>query len=441
MKRIFLRFFAFVMVSVSVASLLIYALVTWFFGDPLEQSAARQAAPQIFLLEQYVDKASTDDWLNRLNKVREVSDVKFEIIPLQQALPIVPATRRADLQRGAIVIDAKGKSFFRRVDVQGQRYAGSEDDVLQVQGLPIDTLLTLKLELTRFVVIALALLVPIVFWSRSHWLDLQKLANMANAVGSGDLSARVALKESANLFPLSLQLNQMADRIRTLLGAQQHLMHSVSHELRTPIARLEFGMELLHKQAKDLAMETRIEKMRDDLGELDCLVSELLQMAKTNQTHTLQSAPFDVVMTLKTCVESLQHELSAHQIRFEFVEEIWTINADQALLARAMNNLLKNAAKYASTCVTISLKKTADQGIQIAISDDGPGIPETERERIFEPFYRLDRSRDRATGGFGFGLAIALQAVKQHGGKITVHASNLGGAQFVVHLPAALLPN
>lgn len=441
MKRIFLRFFALVMVSISVASLLIYALVTWLFGDPLEQSAARQAAPQIFLLEQYVDKASADDWLNRLNKVREVSDVKFEIIPLQQALPSVPATRRADLQSGAIVIDAKNKSFYRRVDLQGQRYAGSEDDVLQVQGLPIDTLLTLKLELTRFVVIALALLIPIVFWSRSHWLDLQRLANMADAVGSGDLSARVTLKESANLFPLSLQLNQMAARIHTLLGAQQHLMHSVSHELRTPIARLEFGMELLQKQAKDLAMETRIEKMRDDLGELDSLVSELLQMARMNQTQTLRSAPFDLAATLRACVDGLQHELSAHQVSIEFVREICAINADQALLTRAINNLLKNAAKYASTRVTISLEIPADRTIQIAISDDGPGIPETERERIFEPFYRLDRSRDRATGGFGFGLAIALQAVQQHGGKITAHTSNLGGAQFVVHLPAALLLN
>lgn len=441
MKRIFLRFFALVMVSITVASLLIYALVTWLFGDPLEQSAARQAAPQIFLLEQYVDKASADDWLNRLNKVREVSDVKFEIIPLQQALPNVPTKRRADLQGGAIVIDAKSKSFYRRVDLQGQRYAGSEDDVLHVHGLPIDTLLTLKLELTRFVVIALALLIPIVFWSRSHWLDLQRLAKMADAVGSGDLSARVALKESANLFPLSLQLNQMAARIQTLLGAQQHLLHSVSHELRTPIARLEFGLELLHKQAKDLAMETRIEKMRGDLAELDSLVSEVLQMAKMNQAQTLRSAPFDLAVTLRACIDGLQHELSAHQIKLEFEEEICMINADQALLIRAINNLLKNAAKYASTRVTISLEIRADRTIQIAISDDGAGIPEAERERIFEPFYRLDRSRDRATGGFGFGLTIALQAVQQHGGTITVGTSQLGGAQFVIYLPAALLLN
>jgi two-component system OmpR family sensor kinase len=112
------------------------------------------------------------------------------------------------------------------------------------------------------------------------------------------------------------------------------------------------------------------------------------------------------------------------------------IEADPRLLGRALSNLLRNAQKYATGRIAVAAGRIGGQ-VTIAVEDDGPGIPDEERERIFEPFYRLDRSRDRATGGFGLGLSIVRKAVLLHGGSVHVERSGLGGARFVVSLPAA----
>jgi two-component system OmpR family sensor kinase len=436
MNRLFFRFFLLVMLSITLATFVIYAVISWLFGDPLEENAARQAAPQIFLLEQYIDKAPPDEWLVRLNKVREVSHVKLELIPLQQALARLSPKQQLTLQNGVVVIDAANKSFFRRVDLHGEKYIGSEDDVVLAQDLPIDLAFAIKMEALRYVIVALALLIPIALWSRSHWQGLQNLSRVADEFGSGKLSARASIKKSASIYPLAEHINRMAGRIQTLLGAQQHLLHSVSHELRTPIARLEFGLELLRKAAPDPAIETRIDAMQEDLAELNALVSELLNMAKLDQ-QSITMLPFELAPALQNCLAGLQHELAQHEVHIRLEHDQTMINGEQRLLIRAIGNLIKNAAKYSERQIIISSIHNDEGGIDIMVEDDGPGIPEAEHEHIFEPFYRLDRSRDRTTGGFGLGLSIARQALQQHGGYITINQSALGGARFVMHLPKA----
>jgi signal transduction histidine kinase len=105
------------------------------------------------------------------------------------------------------------------------------------------------------------------------------------------------------------------------------------------------------------------------------------------------------------------------------------------MIDRAIGNILRNAAKYANRHISLAVHVGENSSIEISVDDDGPGIPEDQRDHIFEPFYRLDRSRDRTTGGFGLGLAIALKAVRLHGGSIHVGHSQLGGAQFIIRLP------
>lgn len=441
MNRLFFRFFLLVMLSITLATFLIYGAISWLFGDPLEENAARQAAPQIFLLEQYIDKAPTDEWLVRLNKVREVSHVKLELIPLQQALSRLPAKQRKNLQSGAVVIDAANKSFFRRVDLIGEKYVGSEDDVVLAQDLPIDLAFAIKMEALRYVIVALALLIPIALWSRSHWQGLQNLSRVADEFGNGKLSVRANIRKSASIYPLAEHINRMASRIQSLLGAQQHLLHSVSHELRTPIARLEFGLELLRKAAQDpkiiSTIEPRIDAMQEDLTELNSLVSELLDMLKLDQQEQARMLPFELASALQTCLTGLSYELAQHEVIIHLANDEMIIVGEQRLLMRAIGNLLKNAAKYSKRQILISSQYTTN-GIAIVVEDDGPGIPEVEHERIFEPFYRLDRSRDRATGGFGLGLAIVRRVLQQHGGNISVGRSTLGGASFVLHLPTAV---
>lgn len=432
MNRIFFRFFVLVMLSITVATFVIYFAISRLFGDPLEDIARRQSAAQIFLIEQYVDKAPADEWLQRLNKVREVSGINIELIPLADANRALLSERHAALKRGEVVLDIEHKAFFRRVDLYGNAYVGSAEDVIWARDLPIDIGLALKIEALRYVIVALALLIPIAWWSRSHWMGLQLLSRVADAVGAGQLSARARLAPSASIYPLAERINHMAGRIEGLLDAQRNLLHSVSHELRTPIARLEFALELLRSKAANPELEARIVAMEGDVTELNGLVNELLSMSKLDSGAALQLETFALAPALQACIDALPPSQCATQA--DLAPQLGELLADRRLLARAIGNLLRNAQKYCAQQVTLSAHRGAQ--LEILVDDDGPGIPEEERARIFEPFYRLDRSRDRATGGFGLGLSIAYKAVTLHGGTIRVEQSPLGGARFVISLPA-----
>jgi signal transduction histidine kinase len=436
MNRIFARFFLLVMLSITVATIAIYFSINYLFGDPLEEIARNQAAAQIFLLEQYIDKAPAEEWLVRLNKVREVSNVHSELIPLDAAQVALSPAKAALLARGDVVIDVPSKSLFRRVDLVGARYIGSDDDVIHVQGLPIDIGLALKMEALRYVIVALALLIPIALWSRAHWRGLQALSKAADDFGEGRLATKIEMSRSASIYPLAQCMNQMAQRIESLLDAHKTLLHSVSHELRTPIARLEFGLELLREESPNDLPLARIHAMGADIVELNTLVNELLTLTKLDHQHSSRQIRFSAIDMLNDCLSSVAHSFEGKELVTEFANNLGELVGDQRLIARALGNLLLNAAKYGSHRILLSAHRLANGEFVATVEDDGPGIPEEERQRVLEPFYRLDRSRDRNTGGFGLGLAIAQKAVALHGGKIVVTASALGGARVSLIIPA-----
>jgi two-component system OmpR family sensor kinase len=433
--RVFLRFFVPVMLSVAVASAIVYFAITRMVGDPVEDLARRQAAAQIFLLEQYVDKAPPDEWLTRLNQVREVSGSHYDLISLSSARAALPASSQAALVRGDVVLDLAGKSFLRRVDLDGARYVGSERDVVRARELPIDVDVALKTEALRFLIVALVLLVPLGVWSRRHWHGLQALGRVADEFGAGNLDARARMAASSTMYPLAERMHGMAGRIDSLLSAQTSLLHSVSHELRTPIARLTFGLTLLEDASVDPAVHKRVRAMAGDVEELNALVGELLAMTRLDSSHALQLESIDLARMLGDCVASLPPMASSVPVELDVAAGLGQVSADARLLSRAVCNLLGNARRYADTRVVLRAYRE-DGGVNIVVEDDGPGIPSKEREQVFAPFYRLDRSRDRATGGFGLGLAIARKAVQLHGGSLTVEDGSMGGARFVMTIPA-----
>ncbi len=287
------------------------------------------------------------------------------------------------------------------------------------------------------VLIGATLLACLLLWLRPHWRDLEKLKGTAERFGKGHLSERTQISAHSNIGSLAHVFDTMASDIEHLLNQQRDLLNAVSHELRTPLTRLDFGLALALSDDLPAASRERLQGLVAHIRELDELVLELLSYSRLQNPAWV---PEQVEVSLDEFVDSIlgsvDEELSSPDIVIDVLlnGQLARFSLDPRLTARAIQNLLRNAMRYCDKRIQVSVQ-VSGKGCEIQVDDDGIGIPEDERERIFEPFYRLDRSRDRATGGFGLGLAISRRALEAQNGTLTVEPSPLGGARFRLWLP------
>jgi two-component system sensor histidine kinase RstB len=229
----------------------------------------------------------------------------------------------------------------------------------------------------------------------------------------------------------------MAERIQQLIATQKELSSAISHELRTPIARLRFALEMLAETPDPNERERLWRTMEADLDELDGLIDSSLTYARFEREQPdLDLTAVEIAPWLEEQVEAsrvLARKLEL-QVDNTALPPLLRVELDRRSMPYAITNLLRNAIKYARTRIRVSTE-VRDGRIQVHVDDDGIGIPADERERVFSAFTRLDRSRDRATGGYGLGLAIARLVLEQHGGNASAAASPLGGARFTLSWP------
>jgi len=177
--------------------------------------------------------------------------------------------------------------------------------------------------------------------------------------------------------------------------------------------------------------------MKQDVSELDELIEEMLGYAKFG-AHNLKLNLEDIVPEhwLKDIIKHYDEKNIKIQLNITspILDKSKTITIDSHLMSRAINNLIRNGLRYAESQLVISLEIVENQ-VNLHIEDDGPGIPEQFYEQIFQPFTRLDTSRDKQSGGYGLGLAIVQKILLQHGGQINVGKSQLGGADFLLNWP------
>ncbi|MCF9009801.1 ATP-binding protein, partial [Pseudomonas carnis] len=230
---------------------------------------------------------------------------------------------------------------------------------------------------------------------------------------------------------LAGHFNQMAERIEGLIANQRELTNAVSHELRTPIARLSFELDQLRQQSDPRQSRALINDMYADLGELEEMVSELLTYASLEPGATqVTREQIEAHSWLDSVIGSVALEAEAEGVQLSLRTcEVDVIQIEPRFMARAVINLLRNAIRYADRRVEVSLVKFGS-GYEVRVNDDGPGVPLEGRTKIFEPFLRLDASRDRRTGGFGLGLALVKRVSQWHGGQVEVQDSEWGGASF-----------
>jgi signal transduction histidine kinase len=239
----------------------------------------------------------------------------------------------------------------------------------------------------------------------------------------GDLGARVKVEGHDELAALAASFNRSAQRIEELVAAHRLLLANCSHELRTPLARIAVAVSLLGEQAD---ARTR-QSLKQDVAELDQLIEEILLASRLDAQPTLdRHEPVDLL--------ALAAEEAAHY-DLETTGAPATVVGDRLLLRRLIRNLLENARRYAGDGpIEISVHPTAGRAI-LEVTDHGPGIPASERERIFEPFYRLPETRENGRGS-GLGLALVRQIARRHGGDAVCLAAEGGGSRFRIDLPA-----
>ena len=254
-------------------------------------------------------------------------------------------------------------------------------------------------------------------------------------IAEGDLDARAPTGKRDALGQLGGCINKMADQIKNLVSSQRDLIHAVSHEMRTPTARIGFGLELLSEAASEDERAQRIEAIRKDLDEMDDLLGELLVFLKygdSKEDVTREDlSVWEIAVAAKDRAAGIREDV---EIQIEIGKDE-TISVEPKTFQRVLENLTRNAIRHAASVVLIRSQVGNGGVVAIDVEDDGTGIPEDQRASVFEPFVRLDPSRDRKVGGAGLGLAIAWRAMQRQGGGIEVgESSNLGGARFTILL-------
>ncbi|MGO1069999.1 ATP-binding protein [Lysobacter sp. CA199] len=406
--------------------LVVQQVFPYLFPDQYSASARHEFVGELTLLRDRLHGASGAQLSLRLAQLNRETPGRYSLVPADE-LAALPARVRADLQTGGTSSDHVSSEHHHIY----LRLGGGE--VVEIGYVENDFPIRYIAYLTVFAMVLLGLMI----WLQPHWRDLERLRETAAQFGDGDLGARARLRGGSSIRQLCAYFNNMADQIGRLIQSQRDMVNAASHELRTPITRLEFGLANLADTLDDRVARARVHALRCDVEELDLLVGELLTLGmleRNGATPTLEPVQLAAFLRASTGVSAEELRIRSTNIEWAISPALDEIDVEPRSLRRAFSNLMRNAVRYADHTIRVSAEVDGEDWL-LVVEDDGVGIPPEDRRRVFEPFYRLDRSRDRATGGFGLGLSIVRQVVDRHGGQIHVDASPLGGARFVARLP------
>lgn len=392
----------------------------------------------ITLIEDELYRTPRREWEHKIKEIDEKFSYRLGIVERITLDRTLTPKQVIKLDAGDIAIDHDGDIMYRRLGtsskvlVVGPLAANRNPEINE--RLPLE----LRLRLLTWSLIGVIFGIALWFWVRPIWRDLETLRQTALDLGDGDFDARSPPARSPIFAPLSDTMNSMAERVQQLLATHRELSSAISHELRTPMARMRFALEMLTDTDDDGERARLWAMMEADLDELDHLIDTSLTYARFEreapEPHFASVHFAEWLNDEVDAVRLLGRNLNI-TVDTDNLPENLDIDVDRKAMPYALRNLLRNAFKYASKKIVVSAR-LQDGRIMIHVDDDGIGIPPADRESVFSAFTRLDRSRDRATGGYGLGLAITRRVLELHGGTASADASPLGGARFTLAWPA-----
>ena len=297
---------------------------------------------------------------------------------------------------------------------------------------------------TAIVLLAIALPLGILMLAGVVWLSIGRalrpvevMRREAAAITSEDLHERLAEPPGDDEIPLlAATLNEMLDRIDLSQRQQRQFVSDASHELRSPLATMRQMAEVAQRHPESTSVEELADDVLAEEIRMEGLVKALLILARLDDRASIRASVVDLDDAVLQEVDRLRAQRADEGITFDISRvSAGQSYGDPVLFGQVVTNLVSNAARHASSVVRVSLDEEGAE-VVLVVEDDGAGIPESDRERVFDRFTRLDESRARDAGGAGLGLAIVEKVVAASHGSVHVATSDLGGARFVVKLPA-----
>jgi two-component system sensor histidine kinase CpxA len=283
------------------------------------------------------------------------------------------------------------------------------------------------------------ILVSTLFWFplvRGITRSLSQMTAATEKIAEGRFDVRTQVHRRDELGALSGAIDQMAGRLSGLVTGQKRFLGDIAHELCSPIARIQVALGILEQRADD-SQKARLEDLREEVEQMSGLVNELLSFSRASLGKTnikLQPVPLRAIVEKAAARECGPD--SAATVSINIPKNLVAV-AKPELLLRAVSNVLRNAVRYAAAAGPIQVSAAREnEMIVLQIEDSGPGIPETALPQLFDPFYRVDSSRTRATGGVGLGLSIVKTCVESCGGTVGCENRLPSGLRVILRLPA-----
>jgi len=277
----------------------------------------------------------------------------------------------------------------------------------------------------------ISIFVVVWVWMRPMIRDLDILNQTASYL-SEDYSASTKELTNIRTMPqLASVFIKMASHLKRLINTQKELSHALSHELRTPLSRIKFALAIVEKDMVEEGQE-EVKHIYKDLNEMEEIIRTLLDYAQLdNPDKVIQLRQVSANEWFMAQVEKFTNAPQQKKIATKNLVNDVTLTIDSYLMGLALSNLINNAIRYGNSAISITLAHR-NGSIELSVEDDGTGIPEDQQHNVFKAFFRMEKSRDKKTGGFGLGLSIVKRIAELHQGTVEVTRSEMGGAKFIL---------